>query len=42
MRNKMKLMAGVLSVTLAGGPLLPPAALTAWRQTPMWQAIMSM
>ena len=29
MRNKMKLMAGVLSVTLAGGPLLPPAALTA-------------
>ena len=28
MRNKMKLMAGVLSVTLAGGPLLPPAALT--------------
>ena len=29
MKNKMKLMAGVLSVTLAGGPLLPPAALTA-------------
>lgn len=29
MRNKMKLMAGMLSMTLAAGPLLPPAALTA-------------